>query len=243
MKLVAKLSVFALAALLSSSCNRIVSAFMPTVSGDGNITTENRQTDAFKSVGFEGSYVVVLTQGPTQEIRIETDKNLLSHITTTVSNGELKVKSEDNLSPTKSITVYITNPTYNDIASAGSSKISATTPIKSDDLKLAIAGSGNYTLEVHTPKLATDISGSGTMNLSGDATAQKIDVAGSGTIKAANLTSESATIDIAGSGDAFINASKSINASISGSGRVKYSGTASDIHTDISGSGKIERAQ
>lgn len=239
MKLAATI-LLASTALLSSSCNRIASAFMPSVSGDGNITTENRQTEAFKSVSFEGAYVVVLTQGPTQEIRIETDKNLLTHIATTVSNGELTVKSEDNLSPTKSITVYISNPTYNKIESAGSSKISATTPINSDDLKLDIAGSGNYTLEVHTPKLATDISGSGTMNLSGDATAQKVDIAGSGNIKAANLTSESAAIDIAGSGDAFINVSKSIKASISGSGRVKYSGTATDIHSDISGSGKVE---
>ena len=230
-------------ALLSSSCNRIASAFMPAVQGDGNITSENRQADAFKSVSFEGTYTVILTQGATQEIKIETDKNLLSHITTKVEDGELRVKSEDNLQPTKAITVYISNPTYNGIECAGFSKVTATTPIKSDNLKLDIAGSGNFTLEVHTPKLSTDISGSGTMNLSGDAATQKIDIAGSGNIKAANLTSETATIDIAGSGDAFINATKTINASISGSGRVKYSGTATDIHSDISGSGKVERAQ
>src|SRR5436190_3819392 len=174
------------AALLSSSCNRIASAFAPSIEGDGNITTETRQTPAFESVEFEGAYIVVLTQGPTQDVRIETDKNILSHITSTVAGGKLTISSEGNLEPTSTIKVYVTNPTFTGIESDGSSKVSATTPINSNTLSLGIAGSGNYNLEVHTKKLSTDISGSGTMELKGDAAQHSMDIAGSGNIKAAN---------------------------------------------------------
>src|SRR5512141_2540880 len=93
-------------------CSKLASAVLESYSGNGTIVSDTRHVTPFHAVEFDGGYEVVLTQGPTTDVRIETDKNLLEHITTEVKDGKLVVESHGNLNPTKSITVYITSPDY-----------------------------------------------------------------------------------------------------------------------------------
>jgi hypothetical protein len=231
----------ALSALSLTGCGRLYSAALQTYSGNGNISVEQRQVGTFQGVELEGAYEVVLTQGPTTDVRIETDNNLLEHITTKIEKGKLVVSSEGNLSPTKAIKVYITNPDFNAVNVAGSAHVRSTTPITSDKLSFDLAGSGDYDLEIHVKKLNSDIAGSGSIKLTGDAGSHSIDIAGSGDLVADSLRTETANVDIAGSGDAKVYVSKRLDASIAGSGSVRYRGVVTDVHSSIMGSGKVER--
>jgi hypothetical protein len=226
-----------------AGCSKF-SAFLPnTYTGNGTISIDTRNTGAFQAVELDGDYDVTLTQGLTTEVRIETDNNLLSHISTTVKDGKLIVKSDGNLQPTKNVAVFITSPNFNSIESEGSSDILGATPIVSDDLKLSLDGSGSYNLGVNVKHLKSDIEGSGTITLHGMTGDHKIEIDGSGDIRADSLTSDRAKIDISGSGDASLNVNTRLDASISGSGGVKYRGAVTDVHTDISGSGSVGREQ
>jgi hypothetical protein len=49
-------------------------------------------------------------------------------------------------------------------------------------------------------------------------------------------------VSIAGSGDARVNATESIDARVAGSGDVTYSGHPHDVNRRVSGSGSIESA-
>ena len=49
-------------------------------------------------------------------------------------------------------------------------------------------------------------------------------------------------MDVSGSGNARVYASGSLNATISGSGNVGYSGNPANVEKDISGSGEISPA-
>ncbi|HEY3874370.1 MAG TPA: head GIN domain-containing protein [Candidatus Kapabacteria bacterium] len=241
-KILPILSIFALTCVFSS-CSKLA-AFMPnTYSGNGTVTNETRNTEPFQAVELEGAYDVTVTQGLTTEVKIETDQNLLAHITTTVKDGKLIVKSEGNLQPTKNILVSITSPNYHSIESDGSSDIHGATPIVSDDLKLDLEGSGSYDLGVNVKKLQSEIEGSGTITLHGISGDHKMSIDGSGDIDADSLTAETAKIEIEGSGDASLNVNTRLDASINGSGGVKYRGPVTDVHTDISGSGSVGRTQ
>ncbi|MGZ3820533.1 MAG: GIN domain-containing protein, partial [Mucilaginibacter sp.] len=46
---------------------------------------------------------------------------------------------------------------------------------------------------------------------------------------------------VTGSGDASVNASSKVDASVSGSGDIKYTGGAKNVSSSKSGSGDIER--
>jgi len=224
-----------------AGCAKLVALIPNTYTGNGAVATEVRQAGPFQSVELDGTYEVTLTQGLTTEVRIETDTNLLSHITTTVKDGKLTIQSDGNLQPTKGIVVSITSPNYTSVESDGSSDIHGATPIVSDDLKLALDGSGSYDLGVNVKHLKSEIAGSGKMALHGISGDHSMEIDGSGNIDADSLTSQTAKIEISGSGEASLNVNTRLVASISGSGGVKYRGPVQDVHSSISGSGSVDR--
>ena len=223
-----------------TSCHRL---WPVTVDGDGNVSTEERQSGAFNGVDLEGSYDVTLTQAETTSIRIETDKNLLPHIKTEIKHGKLVVSSDWNLNPSGRIKLYISSPNFQSIDIEGLADVHATTPIKSDDLNLNMEGAGSFDLEIHVQHLKTDVAGSGKITLRGDALTHTVDIEGSGDLDAASMPVESAKIDIAGSGDAKVFVAKRLDASIEGSGTIRYKGSVNDVHSSVDGSGKIEKLE
>ncbi len=230
-----------LLSLTAVSCRRLA-AFLPnTYDGNGTITSDVRTPGTFASLELDGAYNVVLTQGSTSEVRVETDQNLLGHIKTSVQDGKLVVESDGNLLPSKRITLYITSPNYSSIEANGSADIRSTTPITAPELKLALNGSGSYTLGLNVNHLTSEIEGAGTITLSGTAREHSIEIDGSGNLLTDQLAVDTASIEISGSGDASMNVASRLEAAISGSGRVRYRGPVTDIHTDISGSGSVSR--
>ncbi len=212
-------------------------------SGDGKITTETRHPGEFSAVDLDGAYDVTIVQGPSSQIQIETDQNLLSHITTVIKNGELTVSSEGNLQPTKTISITITSPNYKSLDIEGSSDVKASTPITSNDLSLAMEGSGSFNLEVHAQHLKSQIEGSGDIKVTGSAGYHSAEIDGSGDLSASQLLADTTKVEIDGSGDASLNVAKRLDASISGSGSVRYLGDVQDVHTSIEGSGSVDRAR
>lgn len=64
-------------------------------------------------------------------------------------------------------------------------------------------------------------------------------IAGSGSVLADRIEAETVKVRIAGSGDAKVHATKSLDVSIAGSGDVSYKGNPTKITQDIAGSGKV----
>ncbi len=230
-----------LLALPILSCGKL-SAVLAIHDGDGKITTDTRNPGEFHSVDLEGAYDVTIVQGPASEVRIETDQNLFQNITTTIKNGVLTISSEGILRPTKNVAVTITSPNYNAVDIEGSSDVKASTPITSDNLKLDLEGSGSFNLEVHTQHLKSEIEGSGDIKLSGNANSHSVEIDGSGDLSAGNLAADTTKVEINGSGDASLNVQNRLDASIAGSGSVRYRGDVKDVHTSIEGSGSVDRA-
>ena len=68
----------------------------------------------------------------------------------------------------------------------------------------------------------------------------KIEIAGNGNYSAENLKAESATIHIAGSGDARLFADSTLDINIAGVGNVYYKGNPT-LSQHVAGSGKIKK--
>jgi hypothetical protein len=232
-----------LLALPFMSCLKLSSAILQMHEGDGKITVDTRNPGEFQKVDIDGSYDVTIIQGPQSEVRIETDQNLLSHITSTIKDGELTISSEGNLRPTKNVAITITSPNYESVIIEGSSDVKASTPITSSDLSLGLEGSGSLAAELHAQHLKTEIVGSGDMKLSGDTRPHSLEINGSGDLAAAKLLSDTAKIALTGSGDASVNVTSRLSASIAGSGSVRYLGDVKDVHSSIAGSGSVDRSE
>ena len=215
------------------------------VRGNGKVRTESKQFGDVTGVELHASFDVYISEGSPAGVRIEAEENIIPHIEMHVLNGVLNIEEEDNirLRPRKPVKIYITSPGYSKIQVHSSGNIIGQTKITNDaKLDLSVSGSGELKLDVDAPEIEANVSGSGEMHLSGDTKKISGDVTGSGELKAMNLKSEEADLQVSGSGNIDVYASIKLDANISGSGDVRYKGEAK-INTNISGSGDVRKVQ
>ncbi len=215
------------------------------ITGNGKIISEQRSLSDFTSIEVAGPYNVVLQQGADFSIRIEGDENLLKHIDTHVSGNALSIGSHKgyNLKSRKGIKVFINAPQINSLQIAGSGNINSSSKLtNTSKIHIRVGGSGDVVLDINAPEVGAEISGSGSVTLKGQTRDFKAEVAGSGEIHAFDLLSENTSVDIAGSGDVALFASKTLDISIAGSGDVRYKGSPA-VKKSIAGSGDIRPVQ
>jgi hypothetical protein len=213
------------------------------VTGDGNLTSQDRSVGDIRGVEVTGPMQVIVTQGPGASVRVEADGNLHSYIVTELDGDVLEVhpKRGYNLRPRAGIKIYVTAPQYHSLAVTGSGKIQSGSKITSSEkLKVDVTGSGEVVADVDAPTVNTEITGSGSITLNGNTRTFGSEITGSGEVHTFNLLSEATEVEISGSGNAEVFASKQLNVSISGSGDVQYKGNPS-VNQSIAGSGNIRK--
>ena len=213
------------------------------VNGDGNMVTKTRQPGSFSGVEQKGSFNVELTTGASNEVKIIAEDNIIEHIETVVRAGKLLIKTQEGfrLKPTRDIQIVVVAPSYSSVESYGSGDIKSSSVLSGTGrLDISTRGSGNIKLDVSVPEVDANSTGSGDIVLKGSCNRVSLSSAGSGDLEADRLGAESADIDIKGSGDASVNASKDLSIEVRGSGNVRYRGNPS-IKSNIKGSGSVEK--
>lgn len=213
--------------------------------GDGKLTSENRNVSVKPHIESRENLDVEIIEGAQPGVKVEADENLLPYIITEDDGDKLVIKTKDNtsLSSPNKIKVYITTDKLEDVDLEGSGNITGTGEFTgADHLKLSIAGSGNISIQVNTPKVTSSIAGTGNIILAGETKDSKIDIAGVGEYKAEELKSENVDVRIAGSGNAHVFADVSLDINIAGSGDVYYKGSPS-VQQHVAGSGNIRQIQ
>lgn len=217
--------------IASSACN--------IVRGSGDIVSESREVSGFDSIDLSGSGDVIITQGETESLTIETDDNVMEHITSEVRGGTLYLGTEPrtNVIPTRLVfTLGVDELRAADVSGSGSIEADS---IETDSLELNVSGSGSVNVDsLAADDLKVGISGSGEVQLAGETPEQDIDISGSGQYRAGDLLSETAVVSISGSGEATIWTTGSLDADVSGSGTINYYG-APTVTSSTSGSGNV----
>lgn len=200
----------------------------------------------FSSVSLGIPAVMNLKQGSSEKIAVKCDQDIFDEITFEKKGDRLIIKREGSWKwgsgwKKSDVTIYITMKDIEGVSISGSGLIESDGELNVDELKLSISGSGDMNLKVDAQELALGISGSGTIGLSGAAEVAASKISGSGKVRAEDLTVSVFKASISGSGDCYITATDEINARISGSGTVHYSGEPSKIISNSSGSGKVKK--
>lgn len=211
------------------------------IKGNGNITTETRNTSDYDGISVSGSFKVTLVSGNEGKINITGDENLLEYVVTEVESGNLKIKMRKNfnISSTRRVEVTIPVEQIESLIMSGSGSITATTEIKASTFTTVQSGSGMINLNINTRNLESTLSGSGHLTLSGVTENFEITLSGSGKIDSRKMNSDNVSAQVSGSGNINITTSQSIKAIVSGSGQIHYSGNPKNIQEKVSGSGGI----
>lgn len=207
---------------------------------------QDRHLSGFRAIQTSGSFDVYIAQGNTESVKVDASADDASKIITEVQNGVLKIYNKRstgmnwNWGDRKRV-VYVVVRNLESIEISGSGDVSFKNGIRSNALTLRLSGSGDVTGKLDVRRLETSLSGSGDIKLTGRAETQSVSLSGSGDFSGRGLLTANTSVRISGSGDAIVNASSQINAAISGSGDITYTGGAKQVSTSKTGSGDINR--
>ena len=216
-----------------------------SVSGSGNMITQNRSESDFKRVEAAGPMDVEIKMGNSYKVEVDADDNLMQYIVVRKEGDKLVVKMKDHISVRNisGMKVRIEMPALSAVELSGSGSLKTIGQVTDPNkIEISVSGSGNATMDVNTPLVDGSIAGSGKAMITGQTKTVDISIAGSGDFDAPDLKSEKAKVSITGSGNVRIFASVSIDASIVGSGNIIYSGSPS-ISKSVIGSGELRQAQ
>ena len=235
-----------LAVMLIAACGAAFAKSNSTTLKNNEIV--DRHLSGFNAVNIAGPYDVYITQGPTESVKVDAPSDMMSKILTEVNGGVLKIYSRHEYwnwsflwGHHRKVRVFVTIKDVTGIHISGSGDAYFKEGVNAGALKLSVTGSGDMTGRLVTKTLECNISGSGDMRLSGRADNSTVSVTGSGDFSARDLFTLNSSVRVAGSGDARINASQRVEASVSGSGDIHYTGAAKSISSHKSGSGDISR--
>ena len=196
-----------------------------TVKASKNYVTKDIKVDNFTKLSVSGSPDVTYTQKPGKpSVEVYTSDNIVDLLDIRVEGNTLIVGFKKNVSVSyDKLKIRVSAEKLNGIAVAGSGDVELANGLKTDELKISVAGSG-------------DIEGN---NIS--CTDLNISVAGSGDINSSNITCNNLKVSVAGSGDMKLDnvTAASTIASVAGSGTVKLSGSTEEAEYSVAGSGDL----
>jgi hypothetical protein len=202
--------------LMLAGCDWIV------IRGNGQITTDQRTTAAFSEIQAGGAFQIEWHDGA-PALSITTDQNLLRYIHTQNIDHRLRLHSERNLWPTHGIKVVISSPTRTAARLTGATRLTAN--------KLSGA------------KFAVESSGAATVTLDGAVDKLLADMTGASELRAGSLQTKTAEISTTGAANADIMVSDTLKVSITGAGKVAYSGNPSTVEKHVTGAGSIRHKE
>lgn len=225
--------------LLAGALITVIACSVITL-GSGDVITEKRQVSNFDRIVLRGQGVVIVTQGGTESLNIESNANILELVEAKVVDGTLELGLEEgvNIISNSRLTFYVSVDDLSGMSVAGSGEIQAN-GIGTDRLEVTTGGSGSIQIvDLTVDEVDARIGGSGEINLAGDADVQDITISGSGKYLAGDLCSASVIVSINGDGNATVCATETLDTNITNSGSVEYYGRPS-INSSGDGSGQI----
>jgi len=227
----------------------IFSSFAPweTITGNGVIKKETRSASGYTGISSHGSMNVQVAYGNSNNITVEADENLLPYIETAVENDKLVIRTRKgvNLKSKSKIMVYVSLTRLTSVNLSGSGNINGDGAFSNTGkTDMSVSGSGNMKLGFDAlNELTVSVSGSGNVDLKGkNCNNITATVSGSGNIDCSDVKCNDVFAKVSGSGNVRVYANKSIDAKVSGSGNVFYKGSATNINSRSSGSGKVIKA-
>jgi putative autotransporter adhesin-like protein len=192
------------------------------IRGNGNIKTDERTIGTFANIEASGMFTIAWQNGAAA-LRITTDENLLRYIDNHISRDTLHLSTREQIWSTHGIKIVISSPTR-----AGA----------------RISGAVNVTArQLNGPKFAFEATGASHVVLDGSIDDLLADMTGASELEASGLQTKTVEISTTGAADAEITVSETLKVSITGAGKVAYSGNPKTIEKHISGAGSIRHKE
>lgn len=215
-----------------------------TITGSGNIVTQEETITGFDRVSAKHSFEVSISQGEDYKVVISVDDNIVEHLDVRKDGSTLKIGLEFNryysiINATMRAEVVM--PELSAVELLGASSAAITGFASSNDFEADLSGSGTLRGDIEAGDTSFDLSGSSDVSISGSGGDLKIDSSGSSVVDLSDFPAENADLDLSGSSTVTVNVSGTLNVSSSGSSNVYYLGNPTIGQISTSGSSSVEQ--
>ena len=190
------------------------------IRGNGHIVTEQRSVGPFTNVDAGGAFDIEWSSGA-PSAAVTADENLQQYIEVTTRDNVLRLRTRESIHFARSLKVTITSSALEAAKLSGASKLVAH-QVKGTKFFLETTGAAKVTVDGRVDELIANMTGAS--NLFAD-----------------SLQTNNAQISVTGAGKARIAVSDSLKASITGAGKVEYTGNPAHVEREIAGAGAIRR--
>lgn len=224
--------------LAFTACNQLIGE-----RGNDERITKEITVESFDKIEVSGAFEILLTPSENNVVIIEVDENLLRYIDIYVRGDRLFIETDRRLSSRKGIKIEVPVKELRAISSSGASNIESSEPISSSELEIEVSGAGKLDLKLDVKLVTLDLSGATLVYLEGVAERLEVDMSGAGSLAAEGFEVQDCSVDISGVGHVLVNVSGSLDAQVSGLGKVEYLGEPKSVRGDVSGIGKVSKAK
>ena len=191
------------------------------VKGSGPISKQERAVAIFNAIRIGGAAEVLLMQGETQSVVVETNANIQDRINVRVINNTLEIKL-NNIKKYDVLKLYITLTELQRIMVSGASELRSADTLSGDQLDLQASGASDVDLILKYNNITTKASGASVVKLSGQAETQSITASGASVVNAKSMKTTSTVVKASGASSCFVNAKTNLNYQVSGASDVSY---------------------
>jgi hypothetical protein len=185
------------------------------IMGNGHIVTDTRSVSDFSEIEADGGFQIEWRSGP-PSLSITTDENLLRYIDNQNIDRRLRLHSHGNIWSSHGIKVAISSSTRSGAKLTGAARLTAK--------QLSGRSFGIESTGAAKVLLVTDMTGASRL-------------------EAGSLQTKTAEISSTGASHAEVAVSESLKVSITGAGKVIYSGNPPTVEKHISGAGSIRHKE
>jgi hypothetical protein len=220
----------------------IITASLLSAFGD----KETRSLKSFADINVSTGISATLERGTTNKIDIEVEGIELDKIETSVSNGRLVVKIENNWklgwSRKRKVKVHITyTEELHKITSSSGSSIFSEETIESGELELEASSGSRLEVNIDTNKLNGESSSGSTLKVSGRATSIDVEASSGSSFGSYDLVSDNADLQASSGSSIKLTVNKSLKADASSGSSVRYRGNPEKTDIDKSSGSSVSR--
>ena len=209
------------------------------VDGNGKIVKEERKVSGFKSISVKNAIHLLITQGDEEKVVVETDENILPHLYTEVSEGELKIGIKGSVSHTKMLNVYVTVKQLNGLETSSAAKATSENKLKTGDLKISSSSGSAVKIEIDCSSLNIDMSSGSAVVIKGTAKAITADCSSGSALATSDLKVEKGDLDGSSGAAMVVQITKEVKAQASSGAQITVSGNPAIRDTDSSSGGSV----
>lgn len=218
-----------------------IQACQPCLNGEGPIEQTSMDVDSFSVIVLKSPADLYVSQNHyPRTVTIKAQQNIIDLLDVSIIDNILTIDNELCYLAGEKVEIYVNSNAVEGLEVKGSGDIHTLTNLLGQDMRMRVDGSGDITAEVNYRLLVAEVNGSGDISISGNANRLEVAVIGSGDFKGPNMNCQSTSVRLNGSGDALVNAGNFLEATVNGSGDIRYTGFPTDTTFSVRGSGTIK---